>query len=435
MGLAARVRLAVCVAALVALGAGLLLREALRHGVTPPVAWTIAVGIALAAALWAAQSVIARFDELYAVLGNALRAFRDGDFSLRLSVRGDREIADLKLLYNELADVVRADRNEIYQKELLLDTILQRTPMAVMLLNPAHRVVYSNSAARELLADGGRVDGRMLEEIAAAVEAPLREALAGDGDAVFSVSREGREETFHLTHRTFGLNAQIHHLLLIERLTPEIRRKELSVWKNAIRLINHEMNNSIAPIRSMFHSAQRALETPAHRHKVDDIHRLIGERLTALQSFLESYAQFARLPDPHKERTRWSEVLDAVETVVAFRTEGQPAAIEGVFDRIQMQQVLINLVKNAHESGSDPGEVVVSVHRTGTDSVLRVADRGRGMSPDVLRNALLPFYTTKPGGTGVGLALCNEIVEAHGGRMRIEPREGGGTVVTCWLPQ
>ena len=428
-------RLVVCAAVLLALGTGFLIPEAIRRGVSEPVAWATAAVIALVIALSAAHAAVGRFDELYAVLGNALRAFRDGDFSLRLAVRGDREIAELKRLYNELADVVRADRNEIYQKELLLDTILQRTPMAVVLLNRVHRVVYSNSSARELLADGARLDGRMIDEIAATVEAPLREALGGEGDAVFSVSREEREETFHLTHRTFGLNAQLHHLLLIERLTPEIRRQELAVWKNAIRLINHEMNNSLAPIRSMFHSAQRALESPAHRHKVEEIHGMIGERLTALQSFLESYAQFARLPEPRKERTRWSEVLDAVETVFPFRRDGQPGAIEGVVDRVQMQQVLINLVKNAHESGSDPDEIVVSVHRTGTDSVLRVADRGRGMSPEVLRNALLPFYTTKPGGTGVGLALCNEIVETHGGRMRIEARDGGGTVVTCWLPQ
>jgi signal transduction histidine kinase len=103
-------------------------------------------------------------------------------------------------------------------------------------------------------------------------------------------------------------------------------------------------------------------------------------------------------------------------------------------DRAQMQQVLINLVKNAHESGSAPSEIVVAVHRNHDGIVVRVSDRGTGMSEEVLRHALVPFYTTKPAGSGLGLALCNEIIEAHGGRLRLQATAGGGAVVTCWLP-
>ena len=435
MGLAWRIRLVFITAVAIAASAGYIAsRLAHSTAVPPPVPWLAALVVAILVALWAAQLVIARFDELHADLGNALRAFRDGDFSLRLTVRGDRETAELKRLYNELADVVRHDRVAIYEKEVLLDTILQRTPVAVVLLNPAGRVVYSNASARELLADGGRLDGRALEEIATHVEAPLQDALAAESSSIFSVARAGRDETFQLSHRAFRLNEQLHHLLLLERLTPELRRQEVSVWKNAIRIINHEMNNSLAPIRSLFHTARRARESPAHQHKIEKIFDLINERLDSLQSFLESYAQFARIPDPRKERARWSEVLDAVATIYPFTREGQPL-LEGSFDRMQMQQVLINLVKNAYESGSDPADVKVSIHRTGNDSVLQVLDRGRGMNDEVIRRALLPFYTTKTGGTGVGLALCNDIVEAHGGRMRLQGRAGGGTEVTCWIPE
>jgi signal transduction histidine kinase len=91
-------------------------------------------------------------------------------------------------------------------------------------------------------------------------------------------------------------------------------------------------------------------------------------------------------------------------------------------------------VKNAHESGSAPEEIVVSVQRAAQETVLRVVDRGRGMSEEVIRQALVPFYTTKPAGSGLGLPLCNEILEAHGGRMRLQGREGGGSSVTCWVP-
>ena len=371
--------------------------------------------------------IISRIGELHAVLGNALSAFRDGDFNLRLSVRGDRELAELKRLYNDLADTVLADRSDLHQKEILLDTILQRTPVAVVLLNPADRILYSNIAARDLLAGGSRLNGRLLHELSLAD--PLRQAIAASGDSIFGIE----DETFHLTKRIFHLNAQAHRLVLLERLTPELRRQEVGVWKKAIRVINHELNNTIAPISSLVHSAQRAQEMPEHRHRLEEIYGLIEERLAFLRNFLDAYAEFARLPEPRKETTRWTEVLDTVRTLYSFRVEGSPS-IECNIDRTQMQQVLINLVKNAHESGSDAGEIVVSVHRSGDDCVVRVLDRGRGMSEEVMRQALVPFYTTKPGGSGLGLALCNEIVEAHGGRMYLQARDGGGTAVTCWLP-
>lgn len=390
--------------------------------------WALAALLASPFVVWSARAIIRRLDALHDDLGNALRAARDGDPGLRLVVRGDREIAELKRLYNELADAVRADRYEIHNKEILLDTVLQRTPLAVVLLNAADRVIYSNLAARELLADGARIDGRLLEEIGANVDSALRELLPGPDDALF---RAG-DETFHISQRRFQIHTQAHRLILLERLTPELRRQEVSVWKKAIRLINHEINNSIAPISSLFHSARRAQEMPEHRHRLEEINGLIEERLQFLREFLDSYAEFARLPEPHKERTAWADVFEPVRALYPFRVEGDASA-ECNLDRAQMQQVVINLVKNAHESGSDPDEIVVSIQRAATDHVLRVLDRGRGMTDEVLRQALVPFYTTKPNGNGLGLALCNEIIEAHGGRMRVAAREGGGVVVTCWV--
>lgn len=389
----------------------------------------IAFAVVLPVVLWSAHVIEKRIRVLHDDLGNALRATRDGDHSLRLVVRGDREIAELKRLYNELADAVRVDRNAIHDKEVLLDTILQRTPVAVVLLNARGRIIYSNLAARDFLAAGARLDGHTLGDVVEKVAPTLRDALAASSDSIFAVE----DETFHLTQRIFRLDTQEHRLILLERLTPELRRQEVTVWKKAIRIINHEINNTIAPISSLFHSARRAQEMPEHRHRLDEIYELIEERLQFLRTFLESYAQFARLPGPRKERTALREVLDVVRTLYPFAIEGS-AELEAHIDRAQMQQALINLIKNAHESGSAAQDVVVSIQRTSDDVVIRILDRGRGMPDEVMRQALVPFYTTKPHGTGLGLALCNEIVEAHGGRMRLSGREGGGTVVTCWVP-
>jgi nitrogen fixation/metabolism regulation signal transduction histidine kinase len=389
--------------------------------------------IAVVFAVWSARRVASRLTKPLLYVADGVRAFRDGDFSMRLAVRGNDEVSDLIRLYNEVGDVLRAQRGEIFQKELLLDTILQRTPVAVVLLNALQRVAYSNSAARELFGGGARLDGRHFDEISRAVAPPLREALAAGSDVIFNIG-ESPAETFHLTQRLFHLNTQPHRLVLLERLTPELRRQEVGVWKNAIRLMNHELNNTIAPISSLFHSARHVEGRPELRERLGEIYDTIEERLEHLRGFLVSYADFARLPPPRKSREPWRELLDEVRVLYPFRIDGA-VPDEGRFDRAQLQQVLINLLKNAHESGSAADEIVVAVRRMPQGTMLRVLDRGPGMSPEVMRQALLPFYSTKPGGTGLGLALCNEILEAHGGRLHLQRREEGGTVVTCWLPE
>ena len=428
MRLDTRVRAALAFNITLALIASFLATRVARALQMPEIsAWAMAGLVVIPVALWSTHWIVRRVIALMQGLDDGLRGFRDSDFSMRLAaVEGDETI-EIKTLYNEVADLLRAQRADVYQKELLLDTILQRTPVAVLLVNAADRVMYSNVAARELFTGGARVDGEHYSSLLAQLTEPMRDALAGGGDGIVVIPAE-QEETFHISQRTFRLNTLEHRLILVERLTAELRRQEVEVWKKAIRVINHEINNTIAPVSSLFHSARLAQQRD-RREQLEEIYGSIDERLAFLRTFLESYAQFARLPAPRKQLTRWDEILTDVRALYDFRVEGDARA-EVFVDRAQMQQVLINLVKNAHESGSDPDAIKVSLQR----NIVRVSDAGRGMSEDVLRQALVPFYSTKPGGTGVGLALSNEIIEAHGGRMRLEARLGGGTIVTCWLP-
>jgi nitrogen fixation/metabolism regulation signal transduction histidine kinase len=399
--------------------------------------WALAMLVMVPIVLWSARATAANVTRALTSLDDGLRAFRDGDFSMRLAARDGDEVSAVKRLYNEIADVLRAQRTDVYQKELLLDTILQRTPMAVVLVDAGDRVAYSNAAARELLASGARLDGHRFTGIVEQLAGPIRDALLAGTDAIVVVptldhERRSQDETFHVTQRTFRLNTLEHRLVLVERLTSELRRQEVAVWKKAIRVINHELNNTIAPISSLFHSAKLAQASPDRRHRLEEIYETIEERLAFLRTFLESYAQFARLPPPKREWTRWDEILADVHALYEFRAEGNDG--QDVFaDRAQLQQVLINLVKNAHEAGGDPESIVIAIQRVADGTLVRVRDRGRGMSEDVMRQALVPFFTTKPAGSGLGLPLCNEIVEAHGGRMRLESGVDG-TIVTVWLP-
>ncbi len=193
------------------------------------------------------------------------------------------------------------------------------------------------------------------------------------------------------------------------------------------------MNNSLAPVSSLVHSARHIQEHPEHAHRLDEIYATIEERLEHLRAFLEGYAQFARLPTPRKEAVRWTDLLGEVRDLFPFRIEGR-AESEVFVDRAQMQQVMINLLKNAVESGSADAEIVIGIEPSAHGTTLHVLDRGRGMDEATMRQALLPFYSTKPSGTGLGLAICNEIVDAHGGRLTLHARDGGGTAVTCWIP-
>jgi signal transduction histidine kinase len=161
----------------------------------------------------------------------------------------------------------------------------------------------------------------------------------------------------------------------------------------------------------------------------------IEERATHLKTFLDGYASFARLPMPAKRATPWREVLAGVEGLYAFKVEGELPATPVFADPAQLQQVLINLLKNAAESGSAADAITLGIREVETGGVeVTVSDRGKGMAPEVLRSALLPFFSTKKTGTGLGLALCHEIIEAHTGRLSLHPRTGGGLSVRCWLP-
>jgi nitrogen fixation/metabolism regulation signal transduction histidine kinase len=361
-------------------------------------------------------------------LVDGVRGFSDGDFSLRLHVTGGDEITDLVGVYNEIGDILREQRNESVQRELLFETVLQASPLAMILTSDHGRIVFVNRAARDLFGGRERVEGRKFDDVVGDVPA-LRDALQAGPSAIFTADGE----TFQLTRRTFYLNTREHTLYLMARLTQDLRRQELDIWKRAIRVVNHELNNSLAPIHSLFHSATVVQSRPDDDGRLSEINAAIEERLTSLQQFIDGYANLARLPKPRRVQVAWGDLIEAVRRITPFVAERLPSH-EAFIDRTQIEHVLINLVKNAREAGSAENDIVVRVNRRDGGSALVVEDRGLGMDDETLGHALLPFYSTKPGGTGLGLALAGEIADAHGGNVRIARRDGGGITVTCWIP-
>ena len=371
---------------------------------------------------------------LFRALAGTVVSYRDGEYGFSLAWSGRGALRELVDAHNALGETLRAQRQSLVQRELLLDTMVQNTPVAMLLIDPVDRVVHANLAARRTFGGGRRLEG--IAFAALLVDAPpaMVDAFARGGDGLFTVGDADAEAVYHLSRRHFRLNGRRHELVLVREMTTELRRQEVQTWKKVIRVISHELNNSLAPIASLAHSGAELLRR-GQLERLPEALTTIEERARHLESFIRGYARFAKLPAPRRDPVQLLTFIDQLASQVPFEIEGHvdPGAVAH-FDAGQVEQALLNLLRNAHESGTAPGSVRLAVRRTAEGWRLDVLDRGAGMNEAVLGNALLPFYSTKRNGTGLGLALAREIAEAHGGRIALPNRPDGGLCVSLVLP-
>ncbi len=401
----------------------------------PWLVFLLCCGAGLPLGLWLINRYLRPVSHIVQALSDGISSLKDNDFSIRLAVTRRDELGELVSQYNDAVAILRDERTAIRQREMLLETALYSSPVALVLTNQLDRVVYSNPEARRLFLGGAKIEGRGFQDILAGCPQQLRDTLNRGGDGLFTVDAEREAETFHLARRRFQLNRQSHTLYLLRRLTNELSREEARIWKRVIRIISHELNNSLAPVSSLVHSASVLASRGDERERLPEIFASIEDRVTHLTRFLRGYARFARLPAPNKERVAWQDLLDGIRQLYPFEQLGEPPEPTGIFDPAQIEQVLINLLKNAREASPEVASITVRLGAAPDGGTrIEVLDRGKGMDEEVMRQALMPFFSTKKDGVGVGLPLCREILSEHGGKLSLQNRQSGGLAATCWLP-
>ena len=407
-------RLSACVVLLLA--AAIIFSLLLRHQIKSD--WAV---VLIVMSVMAPMSVIVlhrqlrNYFSLFRALAGTVSSYRDSDYSFSIRWNSDDEIG------------------ELVSPPPPPPPMVQNTPVSMFLRVDSGPIVYSNIAARRLLNEGRKLEGYSLDALLTVLPMPLQEAFERGGDGLFSIGEGDSEEVYHLARRTFRLNGRSHELILLRQLTTELRRQEVQTWKKVIRILSHELNNSLAPIASLAHSGAELVRREQYQ-RLEEIFKTVEERARHLEGFIRDYAHFAKLPAPRLEAVQWPSFISRLNSQMTFGLEGGLPDKTAQFDVAQIEQALINLLKNAAESDSDIQEVKLSIRHIAEFVRIDVMDRGKGMSDAVMANALVPFYSTKRSGTGLGLALTREIIEAHGGRIALSNREGGGLIVSITLP-
>lgn len=389
---------------------------------SPKVQWTLTV---LVACFWLGFSFALRERVVRPLqtLSNLLAALLEGDYSIRS--RGPEVDDALGLAMQEvnaLSRTLREQRLGALEATALLRTVMEEIEVAVFAFDADQKLRLVNRAGERLLDQPAeRITGLTAQAIGLADY--LRGTALRTVDAKFPGAR-GRWEIRRSEFRQGGLP---HELLVLSDITRTLREEELLAWQRLIRVLSHEINNSLAPIKSIAGSLQGLLTRQPRPLDLDqDLEgglRIIAGRSDALSRFMSSYAQLAKLPPP---RFRQLEVADWVQRVVHLETRlpvlvepGPPLHVRA--DGDQLDQLLINLVRNAVDAALETrGAVWVDWRRENNHLIVSVRDEGAGLAGTA--NLFVTFFTTKPNGSGIGLALSRQIAEAHGGTLTLQDR-------------
>lgn len=366
-------------------------------------------------------------------LSNVLAAIREGDYSFRARTnRGDDPLATVFQELNSLSELLQQQRMKAIEAAALLRTVMSEIDVAVFAFDEKGLLRLVNRAGETLLA---RPQERLLGFSAA--ELGLAEALEQSSARLLDLDLPGRAGRFELRRGSFRQSGRPHQLLVLSDLTRPLREEERQAWQRLIRVMGHEINNSLAPIQSLSGSIGTMIEQKGEDWQSDARQGLsiIASRAQALGRFMEAYTRLARLPEPRLGTVQANSLVRKVAGLELRLPVGiaEGPALGFQADGDQLEQALINLVRNAVDAAVETGGgVAISWVATPEMVSFIVEDEGLGLPSG--GNLFVPFFTTKPGGSGIGLLLARQIAEGHGGTLRLTNRETAGARAVLQLP-
>ena len=364
-----------------------------------------------------------------------LRLIRDEEFTSRFLPVGQPEIDELIGIYNRMVDHLRDERVRVAEQHQFLSRVLQVSPSGIVILDFDGRISSINPAAERLLDAGpASMVGRRLESLTSPLGRALAELAPGDAQLVGMLG--ARRVKCH--HGTFIDRGFPRSFLLIEELTEELRQFERAAYEKLIRVMSHEVNNTVAASNSLLHSslAYAGELAPGNREDFEQAIGIVIERTEQLGSFMRRFADVFRLPPP---LTRPQDLVPIVEGMsrllaandnargISWNWELQAPAIWVDVDRGQFEQALVNILKNAIEAIDGTGTITIQLSSAAGRSTLAIEDTGPGIAAEAQSNLFTPFFSTKPHGQGIGLTLVQEILSAHGFDYGIERTAHGTT--------
>jgi PAS domain S-box-containing protein len=359
-------------------------------------------------------------------MSNLLAALREGDYSIRArGARAGNALGEVLLEINSLGETLRLQRLGAFEATSLLRTIMSEIDVAVFTFDPKRRLRLVNRAGETLL---GQPMDKLLGKTAN--ELSLDRCLEANEDEPLTLNFAGASGRWGVRRSTFREEGLPHDLLVLTDLSRTLREEERRAWQRIVRVLGHEMNNSLAPIKSLAASLESLMRRdPLPPDWKDDASaglNSIASRADSLSRFLQAYTRLTKLPPPQKQDVDLGElvrrVVDLEPRLNVTVMPGPKTVIRA--DAAQIEQALINLVHNAVDAALETHGKVLVGWREKEDAVeIFVQDEGPGiMNP---ANLFVPFFTTKPEGSGIGLPLSRQIAEAHGGSLALTNRERG----------
>jgi PAS domain S-box-containing protein len=391
------------------------------HGIE--VRWTLTVVVVI---VWLAAAAIARERVIRPLqtLSNLLSGLREGDYSVRGAGANDDDALGIAMTeINALGNTLQAQRLGAMEATALLRTVITEIDAAIFAFDAGGKLRLANREGERLL---GQPIERLLGRDAAALG--LDGYLRDDAPRTLDRATDTGTTRWEVRRRRFRQDGLPHQLLVLTDVSHALREEERLAWQRIVRVLSHEINNSLAPIKSIARSLQRVLKRDprAPDWEQEALHGLdvIEGRSGSLSRFLQAYARLAQLPKPVKRPVNVEDwvrrVVELEERMPVTLCPGPPTTV--MADRDQLDQLLINIVRNAVDAATDTGGGVrVSWASDEEAVVVSVEDEGQGLSDTV--NLFVPFFTTKPNGTGIGLALSRQIAEGHGGVLTLENRD------------